>query len=99
ADRSFAGRPGTRSRPGTDGIRARAPPLASVFQACPSGKAPSARRGRQQVTDMETVVKDDVSFIRTAMRRSRSFVVSGKSVATRWGHGKLLPTRARDISK
>ena len=38
----FAGRPGTQSRPGADWqFRARAPPLASVFQACPSGKAPS----------------------------------------------------------
>jgi hypothetical protein len=79
ADRSFCRPTGDPEPPGNGWhIRARAPPLASVFQACPSGKAPSAWRGRQQVTDMETVVKDAVSFIRTAMRRSRSFVVSGK---------------------
>jgi hypothetical protein len=42
ADRSFCRSTGDPEPPGSGWhIRARAPPLASVFQACPSGKAPS----------------------------------------------------------
>src|SRR6185503_20625417 len=53
------GRPGTQSRPGADWqFRARAPPLASVFQACPSGKAPSMSEvDSMYETEMETNVK------------------------------------------
>ena len=59
ADRSFCRSTGDPERPGADWqFRARAPPLASVFQACPSGKAPSMSEvDSMYVTEMETNVK------------------------------------------
>ena len=47
-----------RSAPGADWqTRPRAPPLASVFQACPSGKAPSMSEVTEYVTEIGTIVK------------------------------------------
>jgi hypothetical protein len=47
-----------RVRPGADWqFRARAPPLASVFRACPSGKAPSLSEVQIDVTTAVTNLK------------------------------------------
>jgi hypothetical protein len=58
ADRSFCRSTGDPEPPGSGWhIRARAPLLASVFQACPSGKAPSMTRGDRHVTVSVTPCK------------------------------------------